>query len=365
MPDSPDNSRRDFLTGKSARDAVRNAGDQLADAIVGDNPAPSGGSTLRLTQRAMACEFSVVLNPGCHEHMPIASDALRIVEPLEDQMSVYREQSELSRLNRAAADGPVVVERNLFNLLKQALEISRATDGAFDPTSGPLLALWQTCREENRLPTDEEIERCLQIVGVEHVLADDERCSIVFDTNGLELNLGGIGKGYALDHMAAQITSHDVDDFLLHGGYSSILASGGHNDTGGWPVGIGNPLFTDKRMGTLLLKDKAMSTSGSNIQYFRVAGQRYGHILDPRTGWPVEDLLSVTVLADTAAEADALSTAFFVIGVENARRCCDTLDGVGIIMIPFPERGRKVTPTAIGIPDDTLFWDYDQVERVG
>jgi thiamine biosynthesis lipoprotein len=365
MPELPDNSRRDFLTGKSARNAVRNAGDQVADAIAENRPGPQGQSTLRLTQRAMACEFTVILNPGIHEYLPFASDALRLVEPLEDQMSVFREHSELSRLNRAAADGSVVVERNLFNLLQQAIQISQATDGAFDPTLGPLLALWRSCRKENRIPTDEEIGRCRQIVGVDHVQADDSDRSLSFDAVGVELDLGGIGKGYALDRMAAELQSHDAGDFLLHGGYSSIFAAGEHNNTGGWPVGIGNPLFTEKRMGTVLLKEKAMSTSGSNIQYFRVGGRRYGHILDPQTGWPVENLLSVTVLADSAAKADALSTAFFVIGVENTRRCCDTLDGVGVIMIPFPERGRKVTPTVIGIPDDALFWDDNQVELVG
>lgn len=362
---STKNSRRDFLRGKSALNSVRNVGDQLADSICGDRVAPQGISTLRLTQRAMACEFTVVMNPDRQSDISFASDALHLLEPLEEQMSVYRPSSELSCLNAAAAQQPVAVETQLFELLKQSLALSRATDGAFDPTSGPLVGLWRACRAGGRIPTDDEIEQCLKIVGVDHVQSDDAGGFISFDTPGVELNLGGIGKGFALDRMADELRTQSVADFLLHGGYSSILATGDHNKTGGWPVGIGNPLFTDRRMGTVLLKNKAMSTSGSNIQYFRVKGKRYGHILDPRTGWPIENLLSVTVLADSAAEADALSTAFFVMGVENARRCCDTLEGVGIILIPFPEGGRKVTPTVIGIPDENLFWDYDQVQSTG
>ena len=159
-----------------------------------------------------------------------------------------------------------------------------------------------------------------------------------------------------------QLTKHGFDGFVMHGGQSSLLARGDHNQQGGWPVGIGNPLFTDKRLGTILLRDQAMSISGSNIQYFRHEGKRYGHILDPRTGWPVEGTLSVTVVASSAAVADALSTAFFVGGVEIARQCCDNLPDVGAVLISRPERGRRVRPVVIGIPDDQIFWDLEQVE---
>lgn len=362
MNSTSDNSRRDFLTGKAARDSIQKTGEEIADAIVGDRNVPEGSSTLRLTQNAMACEFSVILNPGMHDIVPVASESLRLVEPLEDQMSVYRADSELSHLNALAAENPFPVEEKLYGLLKRSLEISTQTNGAFDPTTGPLLKHWSNCKANGRIPTQAEIDECLATVGVDHIRCDDGERTIEFDAPGVELNLGGIGKGFALDRIAEFLQTGDVNDFLLHGGYSSLVGAGNHNQTGGWPVGIGNPLFTDRRMGTLLLRNKAMSVSGSNIQYFRVDGKRYGHILDPRTGWPVENLLSVTVLADSAAQADALSTAFFVMGVENTRLCCDTLNGVGVIMMPFPQRGTKVTPTVIGIPEEDIFWDLDQVD---
>ena len=142
-------------------------------------------------------------------------------------------------------------------------------------------------------------------------------------------------------------------------GQSSLLARGKHNGLAGWPVGIGNPLFTGKRLGTILLADKAMATSGSNIQYFRHQGEKYGHILDPRTGWPIDTMLSVTVLADTAAEADALSTAFYVMGVEKAKAYCDNA-GIGAVLIPYP-KGPRLEPMVVGIPADHLFLDADQL----
>ena len=188
---------------------------------------------------------------------------------------------------------------------------------------------------------------------------DSANRSVQFDRSGVELNLGGIGKGHALDQSADQLLASGLEHWLLHGGQSSLLARGEHNGLAGWPVGIGNPLFTGKRLGTILLCDRAMATSGSNIQYFRHQGKKYGHILDPRTGWPIETMLSVTVLADTAAEADALSTALYVMGVEKAKAYCDN-EGLGAILIPYPN-GRQLEPIVIGVPDEWLFLDENQL----
>ncbi len=325
---------------------------------------PRGGDTLRLETRAMACQFSVITNPGEHAKIWVASEALDIVHEFEQLMTVYRVDSEMSRVNREAREQPAVADTRLFRLLQTCSELADQTGGAFDATSGPLIALWRTAREENRIPADDEIAACLERVGMSHVELDAETESVLFDRADVELNLGGIGKGFALDRMAEQLVANGLDEFLLHGGRSSVLARGDHNSTGGWPVGIGNPLFTDRRLGTLLLRDQALSTSGSNIQYFRHQGQRYGHILDPRTGWPVEGQLSVTVVAESAAVADALSTAFFVLGVEKAAACCHHLPGVGAILTPQPESSRRVRPVVIGISDEQIFWETDDVEPV-
>jgi thiamine biosynthesis lipoprotein len=352
------NTRREFLTGRGLRSRIEEAGNRLADEIVGDSrPAevPVAGSTVRLAARAMACEFSVVMNPGPPEQVMVASSALDGLDVLEQQMSAYRPDSELSKINRRAHAEPATVEPQLFELLLLAREISRFTDGAFDPTSGPLIALWRDCRQAGRIPAQTELAACLERTGIEHVEFDEKLCTVRFHRPNMEFNLGAIGKGYALDRGGAVLKQQGLDNWLYHGGHSSILAAGCHNGHDGWPVGIGNPLFTSERFGTLLLRDRAMSTSGSNIQFFRHDGRRYGHILDPRTGWPAEELLSVTVVAPTAAEADALSTAFFVLGVEKTLEYCDNRPQIGVLMVPQPRQGRRLAPTVHGIADDVLF----------
>jgi len=350
-------TRRDFLTGKAALETVRD-GIHLPELTP---EAPTGGDTVRLTTWAMACEFSVIMNAGATENVMHASRALDVVHELEQQMSVYRPDSELSRLNQRAGHERVDVEPQLFALLLQAKRLGEMTAGGFDPTSGPLVGLWRACRARGRIPHQDEIDRCLEIVGIDHVLFEEASESVRYDREGVELNLGGIGKGHALDRVAELLVERESDAWLLHGGHSSLLARGNHNALDGWPVGIGNPLFTDQRLGTIVLRNCAMSTSGSNIQHFRHQGRRYGHILDPRSGWPVDGMLSVTVLAPTAAVADALSTAFFVVGVEKTRACCDNLEGLGAILIPFPETGRRVCPVVLGIPEDIIFWNEAQV----
>ena len=359
---APQATRRDLLTGKAVRAQAEAAQNALAAAVLnGDPTPPMAGPTVRLTVAAMATEFGVLMNPGPAEQVMYASDALDLVGHLERQLTVYDASSELSRLNAAAAAGPIEVEPNLFALLQRCAELTRLTDGAFDAATQAQIALWHRCRAEDRVPTEAEIAAALGCSGMRHVLFDTEQQTIAFDREGIGFNLGAIGKGYALDLAAEVLVDAGVRQFCLHGGRSSVTARGGHNGADGWPVGIGNPLFTGKRLGTVLLRDRALGTSGSNIQFFRHNGQRYGHILDPRTARPAGELLSVTVLAPDAATADALATAFFVLGVEKSRQLCDNDPLIGALLIPPPRRGGRLEPICCGIPEDCLFFDAEQV----
>ena len=355
------NNRRDFLTGRQVREQIQRRGEEIADALVGPLGAPRGGSTLRLTTRAMACEFSVIMNPGEHRHVMNASTGLDLIHKIESQLTVYRQDSEVIRLNQTAAQQPVQVDSHLFELFQLSARLAIATDGAFDLTSGPLISLWRDCKLAHRIPDQTEIDQAKQLVGMQLLELDPERMSVFFRQSGVTVNFGAIGKGHALDRMASELRHLKMNDFLLHGGHSSILAEGDHNQTGGWPVGIGNPLFPERRLGTLILINQAMATSGSNIQYFRCQGQRYGHILDPRSGWPVDGTLSVTALAPSAAEADALSTAFYVMGTEKTRKYCQQFPEIGAIVIPFPKTGKRVHPELFGVNSGQVFWDQDQV----
>lgn len=365
MPDSTAN-RRDFLAGRALRDEIVTVGQSVGEAILGeaDEPRrePTSGATVRLATAAMATNFAVILNEAHRDdpRQPLrwASEALDVVHRLEEQISVYRPHTELSQLNRQAASHPMPVERRLFELLCLARDISRETAGCFDPTSGQLIALWRQCRKEARLPTDTEIAERLALVGMQHVaFGADDPSSITYDRPGVELNLGSIGKGYALDRAAEILNEHDLTEWLIQGGHSSVIARGGHNELPGWPVGLRNPLLPQRRFGTILLCDQALATSGTAVQHFRFEGKRYGHIIDPRTGWPVDNMLSVTVLAPTAAEADALSTAFFVGGVELAERYCSNHRSVSALLIPPPSGGQRLEPVNLGIPPEQIFWN--------
>jgi thiamine biosynthesis lipoprotein len=332
------------------------------------------------------------MNPG--SQLAGAMEALEVVHEVERRLTVYRDDSEVSRLNATAAARPAAVSAELFELLTLCEELMRLTEGAFDVATQTQILLWRRCRAEERLPTDEEVEAALACSGMEHVRLDRERGTVEFEREGVGLNFGAIGKGWALDRCVERVERREtrvgetrvgetrvesresrdarpdgvarsglstLDSYCLHGGHSSVVARGGRNGLAGWPVGIGNPLFTTPRLGTILLADRAIGTSGSNVQFYRYEGKLYGHILNPRTGRPAEELLSATVLAPTAAMADALSTAFFVLGVEKARAICDNCPLIGALLIPPPSRGGRLEPVAVGLPDDILFLDPEQV----
>ncbi|MCA9047725.1 MAG: FAD:protein FMN transferase [Planctomycetaceae bacterium] len=344
--------RRDFLNSFMPQSAA-------GDAVM----VPVGASTVRIATRAMACEFGAALNPGSHESVSAVSDALEMVHEIEGWLSIYRSTSEMSQVNREAATQEVRVRPELMEILQLSRNLFERTGGAFDIAAGAQVSLWRRCRQQQRIPTEHEIKAALAASGSEHLELNSETGGVRFGITELQLDPGAIGKGYALDQLGDWLSPDRPrvpHSFLLHGGRSSVLARGSHNELDGWPVGLGNPLFTNRRLGTVLLKNQAMATSGSNIQFFRCDGRRYGHILDPRTAMPVDGMLSVTVLAESAALADALSTAFFVLGVENAQKCCDNLENVSVILIPFPD-GKRVRPVLLGVPLGQIFWDDEQV----
>jgi thiamine biosynthesis lipoprotein len=360
-------SRRDFLRGKTAVRAVA----QLAQKATGQGPIdpwPAGAAAesylVEVGRRAMACQFTVFLNAGQYEQgTEAALAALDRVEALEAQMSVFRPDSEISRLNRLAAEGPVEVEPGLFGLLERAMELHRTTGGALDITSGPLWKAWGFARRAGRVPDEAELAEAMATVGSDLVELDREQQTVRFRRPGVELNLGGIGKGYALDRCREVLTGAGVDDFLLHGGQSSVLARGSRlpadrRDSGsasiGWSVGVGHPTRRGRRLAEIRLEDRALGTSGTRTQYFRHQGRRYGHILDPRTGEPAEGLLSATVVAERAAEADALSTAFYVMGLDEALAYCRDRPELGAVLVSASDDPEDLGVRAIGLEEDEL-----------
>jgi FAD:protein FMN transferase len=303
----------------------------------------------------MACDFDVQLSANRQDNsMEHVFAALDLVEALEAQLTIYRDDSEVMAINRRAATEAVPVEPRLFDLFRLAETLYHDTRGAFEITSGPLSEAWGFSRREGRIPTEEQLASARERVGMHHVVLDMVRQTIAFRRPGITVNFNSIGKGYALDRMAELLATNLVDEFLLHGGKSSVLARGDQPGAGGpgWTVGLRHPLRPSERLAEFRLRDQALSTSGSGTQFFIRRGRRYGHILDPRTGKPAESLYSATVIAPTAAEADALSTAFYVMGPQEVERYCETHQSIAAVLVGPAEREGEVGLYVSGLDDD-------------
>lgn len=304
--------------------------------------APSDGYWLHVSRTAMACRFEVTLPRRDTAGVIVANTALEIADVIERQLTVFKDSSEVSYINRNAAYSDIPVESSLWKLLLLCQELHRDTQGAFDITSGTLSRCWGFLRRQGRIPGSNEIEEALRVVGGEKLGFDHVARTIRFQRKGVELNFGSIGKGYALDRMAAMIRGR-ANSALLNAGSSSFLAIGaGTRLQGGWKIGIRDPVRLHRRIALLRLRNCAMSTSGSEEQFFEHEGKRYGHIIDPRSGQPAEGIASVTVIADSAALTDALATAFYAGGIQLAKNYCDAHPGVMAIIL---ESGAKTLVT--------------------
>jgi thiamine biosynthesis lipoprotein len=323
-----------------------------------ESKAPIDGRSsliVSVCRRAMACEFEVQLAANRNDNsMEFVFEALDLVESLETQLTIFRDDSEVIRLNRRAAQEPVAVEPKLFGLFRHAQQLNRETDGALDITSGPLSDAWGFSRREGRIPSDEQIAGARERVGMQYVALDAEKKTIAFHRPGMSVNLNSMGKGYALDRMAELLDQHEVGDYLLHGGKSSVLARGNQpgSDGTGWRVAIRHPLRQTEMLAELVMRNQALSTSGAGTQFFIRRGRRYGHILDPRSGYPAEGLYSATVIASTAAEAEGLSTAFYVMGPERAGEFCAARPEIAALLVAPAEREGDVRLVTFGLDTD-------------
>jgi thiamine biosynthesis lipoprotein len=310
--------------------------------------APSPGFWLHLYREAMACRFEITLPSELEQHLDVAHAALDTVDALEAQLTIFRDTSELSQINRAAAVEPVPVEPQLLALLERCAALCRQTSGAFDITSTPLSKVWGFLRREGRVPTDQELAAARARVGMDGVEIDTAAATVRFRRPGLSLNLGSVGKGYALDRVADGLTRSRVPTALLTAGASSVLALGSGPDGTGYLVGLRDPHHHDQRFGTVRLAKSALGVSGTGEQHFTSDGRVYGHIIDPRTGWPVEGRVFVAVVAPTAELADALATAFFVGGRAHAERYVKENPEVSVLMIDTPPSNQAAAPMMIG-----------------
>lgn len=269
---------------------------------------------------AMGTTFSVVAyGRDTGQLAAVTNEVFEEIDRLDGQMSNYNPASELSDINREAARQPVIVEPKLFRLIQDSIRFSEETQGAFDVTVGPLMKAWGFFRGRGRVPSDAELAEVLSYTGFKRLELEPERRALRFGVPGIELDLGGIAKGYAVDRAVEMLRSNGIASALVSSGRSSIYALGAPPGKRGWEVRLCDPLHPGKAGESVLLKNYSLSASGNYEKFFKVEDKIYSHILDPKTGRPVEDMLSTAVLAARAVESDALSTAFYVLGPHRAR----------------------------------------------
>jgi FAD:protein FMN transferase len=272
---------------------------------------------ITLARNAMATRFEFVLRGEDAMRLRAAGEeALNEVERIESQLSLYRPSSEISTINARAASERVRVSPEVFGLILHARNYWTLSNGSFDVTIAPLVRCWGFMKGNGAPPTDGEIAAACECVGMNLLELDEKLSTIHFQHPGMMLDLGSIGKGYALDLAAEVLRDAGVTDALLHGGTSTIVAHG--NDFNGpWKVAIEKPVLPAETevtraaepLAILNLSNESLSVSAIWGKFFTLNGKRYGHVIDPRTGWPTEDALLGAVVAPSAMESDALSTA--------------------------------------------------------
>ncbi len=275
---------------------------------------------VRLATRAMATRFELVLAGDDPVRLRAAGEeALAEIRRLERQLSPFDPRSEVSRVNARAGREPVPVTPTLFRLLERARHLWDLTGGAFDPTVGPLMRCWGFRGGAGPIPGPEAIAQARARTGMDRVRLEDG--TVAFETEGVEIDPGGIGKGFALEEAARLLRELGVPSALLHGGTSTVVAYGPAPDRRGWRVALdevdaGPPVI-------VTLDGRALAVSAVHGRRVEAEGRTYGHVLDPRTGRPVVGARLAAVVTASATDADALATALLVLGADGPARLPD------------------------------------------
>ena len=264
----------------------------------------------------MGSWFAVVLHGPSRAELETAADAaFAEVHRLDRLLSNYRPASEWSRVNRDAGSTPVRVSAELFDLLSACLEYSRQSEGAFDITVAPLVKAWGFYQGEGSIPLAPAVTAALDRVGSRHVRLDPGDRTVRFLRPGVELDPGGVGKGYAVDRMVAVLKGHGIRTALVSAAGSTIYGLGAPpDDPQGWRVSISVPGDVSRSVAKVHLEDRSVSTSGIAEKSFRAGGRTFSHIIDPRTGYPARGASSVSVVAARAIDSEAWTKACFVNG---------------------------------------------------
>jgi thiamine biosynthesis lipoprotein len=314
-------------------------------------------TSVAVARNAMATRFEIIL----YGDNPVAlraagEEALDEIERLEEQLSLYRPSSEISRINAGAASGPVRIEPGLFRLLQHAQRFHRESGGSFDITIAPLIRCWGFMGGTGHLPDPVELAVTRTKVGMHLVSLNEADFTVRFNQQGVMLDLGSIGKGYALERAAAVVADAGVTSAMLQGGTSTAYAIGSPPDAQAWKIAIERPKPRNTRQVSLEpsaianvgraadlltvipLKDQSLSVSAVWGKSFEAEGRIYGHVIDPLSGEPVNGALLAAVVLDSATETDAFSTALLTLGTSGLDRITGLRQGMRALVV---ERGEN------------------------
>lgn len=289
----------------------------------------SGHQTLHFSGNVMGTSYHITVVADASITVPadLGNQLQRQLETIDNSMSTYKPNSELSRLNGSEGADWQPISAELFDVLAMALQVSRASGGAFDVTVAPLVDLWGFGPTDtgDRVPTDEEVNNLLAGIGYDNLELRESPAAIK-KRRPVRIDLSAIAKGYAADYVGHFLLSRGYGDYLVEIGGDLLVR--GRNPTGEpWRIGVEQPAFNHEGVQqAIAVTERGIATSGDYRNYFEVDGRRYSHTIDPQTGRPItHNLASVTVIADNGALADAWATAFNVLGVDKAKALADEL----------------------------------------
>jgi thiamine biosynthesis lipoprotein len=301
--------------------------------------AQTNGQLYRGEHAAMGTTWTILLyTPDAASGQTALDAAWDEVDRIDDLLSNYKPESELSRINRGAAEGPVTTDPETFAFLQAAMHHSEISDGAFDITVGRLLRTWGFFDHNGKVPTEAERKADMTRVGWKHVQLNPADRTVQFiDSHRLELDPGSIGKGYAVDCVVKVLSAFGVTRAFVSAGSSSIYALGAPPGKAGWSVDIPNPHSVshagDHPLATVLLRDRSLSTGACTEKFFIENGHHYCHIFDPRTLLPVEGMLQTTVITPLAIDSDALGTSVFVLTPQESQRMLVKIPNVSALIV--------------------------------
>lgn len=293
---------------------------------------PAGAGVLKRTEFMMGTVVEIIVAASDRgASLDAIRGAFEEMRRVENLMSRRIKGSDVWRVNQSAGKHPVPVSRDTLSVVRVALETSLLSGGAFDVTVGALVSLWNRCWKEDRVPSREEVEGARRLVGYRDLEMDPEGETLFLKREGMELTLGGIAKGYAVDRAFEYLWDRGFRDLIVNAG--GDLRTGGSKFGSPWVIGIQDPRNESSIMATMNLTEAAVATSGDYERYYMKDGVRYHHILDPFTGFPARRSRSVTVVGDELIWADALATAVFVLGPEKGRALIERLPGTEALIV--------------------------------